>query len=66
MKFTMPIIYVVQGSYHEMISFQTEQSITRYARSAGLLIVSLRSYGTPTYCDVPPIKINNKTKYHFI
>lgn len=27
MKFTMPIIYVVQGSHHEMISFQTEQSI---------------------------------------
>lgn len=27
MKFTMPIIYVVQGSYDEMISFQTEQSI---------------------------------------
>lgn len=25
-------------------------------------MVSLRSYGTPTYCDVPPIEINNKSK----
>lgn len=26
----------------------------------------LRWYGMPTYCDVPPIEIDNKLKYDFI